>query len=102
MQDNRNTPAAGAQDKGAAIIRLRAPQRPTPAQRRWLRRGLDQPGGKLPLFAENGTRVNIRTVDACISAGWAERWFENPLKPDWRVCRLTDTGRLVATGGDED
>jgi hypothetical protein len=61
-----------------------------------LRRGLDQPGGKLPLFDEKGKKVSRRTVTACISAGWAEPWFDNPLKPDWLVCRLTEPGRRVA------
>ncbi|WP_208985814.1 hypothetical protein [Pseudovibrio sp. Ad26] len=35
------------------------------------------------------------TVRACIAAGWAEPWFSNPLKPDWLVCKLTDTGRAM-------
>jgi hypothetical protein len=28
--------------------------------------------------------------------GWAEPWFENPLKPDWLVCKLTAAGRKIA------
>lgn len=56
-------------------------------------RGLDQPGGKLPLFDERGQRVNAQTIRSCIERGWAERWFANPLKPDWLVCRLTGAGR---------
>lgn len=71
--------------------------RPTPAQRRWLERGLDQPGGKLPLFDEQGQKVHPRTVLACVERGWAARWFANPLKPDWLVCRLTDAGRALLT-----
>lgn len=70
--------------------------RPTPTQLAWLRRGLEQPGGKLPLFDANGKRVSERTVRACIAQGWAEPWFENPIKPDWLVCKLTETGRAVA------
>lgn len=66
---------------------------PTAGQRRWLRRGLAQPGGKLPLFDEHGQRVGERLIRACIAAGWAEPWFNNPLKPDWLVCRLTESGR---------
>jgi hypothetical protein len=69
---------------------------PTDAQRRWLARGLDQPGGKLPLFDIDGRRVPERTIRACIAHGWAEKWFENPLKRDWLVCRLTHLGRVVA------
>lgn len=67
--------------------------RPTPAQTRWLKRGIDQPGGKLPLFDEWGQRVGERTVRHCIEMGWAEPWFSNPLKPDWLVCKLTSAGR---------
>lgn len=69
---------------------------PTGPQRDWLRRGLDQPGGKLPLFDHNGQRVNPRMVRACMERGWAEPWFENPLKPDWLVCKLTAAGRKIA------
>ena len=72
------------------------PGHPTPAQLAWLRRGLGQPGGKLPLFDEDGQQVCERTVRACIDKGWAEPWFSNPLKPDWIVCKLTDTGRAAA------
>ncbi len=69
--------------------------RPTAPQRRWLRRGLGEPGGKLPLFDENGQKINERTVRACVQNGWAEPWFANPLKPDWLVCKLTDAGRSL-------
>jgi hypothetical protein len=74
-----------------------AGRRPTRAQRQWLRRGLDQPGGKLPLFVEDGgSQVSANLIRACIARGWAEPWFHNPLKPDWLVCRLTEAGRQVA------
>ncbi len=66
---------------------------PTPAQRAYLQRGLDQPGGKLPLFDKQGQAVSARTVRICVEHGWAEPWFNNPIKPDWIVCRLTDAGR---------
>jgi len=69
---------------------------PTKAQKAWLQRGLQQPGGKLPLFDHNGRRVSTRTVRACLDAGWAEPWFANPLKPDWQICKLTETGRRMA------
>lgn len=74
--------------------------RPTAAQRRWLRGGLDQPGGKLPLFDGDGQRVAERTVRSCIAHGWAEPWFSNPLKPDWMVCKLTHLGRVIAEESD--
>ena len=67
--------------------------RPTPAQRRWLERGRDQAGGKLPLFDEDGRDVDPRTIKSCIRQGWAEPWIANPIKPDWLVCRLTAAGR---------
>ena len=69
--------------------------RPTAAQRRYLARGLQQPGGKLPLFDAEGQEIDSRTVRACIKQGWAEPWFANPLKPDWLVCKLTSRGRAV-------
>lgn len=69
--------------------------RPTEMQRKWLIRGLNQPGGKLPLFDGSGQRVSKRTIDACLRQGWCEPWFANPLKPDWQVCKLTERGRRV-------
>lgn len=72
-----------------------APGKPTDVQRSWLARGLSQPGGKLPLFDDGGKRIDARTIRSCIDQGWAEPWFANPLKPDWLVCRLTDSGRAV-------
>ena len=72
----------------------RAP-RPTAVQISWLRRGLDQAGGKLPLFDSDGKRVGERTVRACIEQGWAEPWFKNPIKPDWLVCKLSEAGRKM-------
>lgn len=73
-------------------------KRPTKAQVSWLARGLEEPGGKLPLFTTEGQRVNDRMVQSCLNNGWAEPWFENPLKPNWLVCKLTDQGRAILTG----
>jgi hypothetical protein len=70
---------------------------PTQTQRAWLVRGLDQPGGKLPLFDEYGQHIDPRTVRACVEQGWAEPWYPNPLKPDWDVCKLTSAGRDIAS-----
>jgi hypothetical protein len=69
---------------------------PSPVQRAWLRRGLDQPGGKLPLFDKYGKQIDPRTVQACIEQGWATPWFANPMKRDWLVCKLTAAGRQAA------
>ena len=69
--------------------------KPSKSQIRYLSRGIDQPGGKLPLFDNDGQEIDVRTIHACVKAGWAEPWFANPLKPDWLVCRLTDRGREI-------
>lgn len=71
---------------------------PTAVQSKWLERGLTQAGGKLPLFDENGKRVSDRTVRTCITNGWAEPWFDNPIKPEWQICKLTDAGRKLVGG----
>jgi hypothetical protein len=68
---------------------------PSPVQRAWLLRGLDQPGGKLPLFDRDGQQIDPRTVEACVQQGWAQPWFANPIKPDWLVCKLTASGRAA-------
>ena len=67
--------------------------RPTEPQRRYLERGLTEPGGKLPLFDRDGREVPKKTIEACMAHGWAEPWTANPIKPDWMVCRLTLAGR---------
>jgi hypothetical protein len=69
--------------------------RPTEPQRRYLERGLAEPGGKLPLFDRDGRQVPRKTVEACIAHGWAESWTVNPIKPDWLVCKLTPAGYRV-------
>jgi hypothetical protein len=69
---------------------------PTLVELLYLRRGLTQAGGKLPLFDLDGQDVDAAIVRRCVDRGWAEPWFSNPLKPDWLVCKLTDAGRRVA------
>ncbi len=71
--------------------------RPTAIQAAWLKRGLRQPGGKLPLFDEVGQHYDPRTVRACVDKGWAAPWIGNPLKPDWLVCKLTEAGRSAVS-----
>ena len=89
-----------ARDDGtkAAAERLDAPSqgKPTRTQLRYLRRGLDQPAGKLPLFDEFGAAISPRTIRSCVKQGWAESWISNPIKPDWLVCRLTPQGHKIA------
>jgi len=91
---DRQSPTA--QTLGSA----RRKHRPTVTQLAWLSRGLDQAGGKLPLFDRYGQRYDIRTIRSCIEQGWAEPWFKNPIKPDWLVCRLTAEGRSIAEAGE--
>lgn len=69
--------------------------RPTEPQRRYLERGLTEPGGKLPLFDRDGREVPRKTIEVCIANGWAESWIANPIKPDWLVCRLTAAGYRI-------
>jgi hypothetical protein len=63
----------------------------------YLRRGLTQAGGKLPLFDLDGQAIAPGVVQVCLDRGWAEPWFNNPLKPDWLVCKLTEAGRRLAS-----
>ncbi|MAV87315.1 MAG: hypothetical protein CMM67_03630 [Rhodospirillaceae bacterium] len=68
-------------------------EKPSKIQLNWLKKGLRQAGGKLPLFDSNGQKISAQTVNSCIKNGWAEPWFLNPIKPDWLVCKLTKLGR---------
>jgi hypothetical protein len=84
----------GAMSDQSRFVRM-AQGKPSDAQLRYLRRGLRQPGGKLPLFDEHGQQISPHTIESCVKAGWAEPWFENPIKPDWLVCKLTSSGRAL-------
>jgi hypothetical protein len=79
------------------VQRLPSHTPPSVIQRQWLKRGLAQPGGKLPLFDEFGQSIDPRTIRSCVERGWAEPWFANPLKPDWLVCKLTQAGRAIVS-----
>jgi hypothetical protein len=81
--------------QNTAVVETKGELIPSTAQRAWLSRGLNQPGGKLPLFDESGQRISPRTIQSSIDQGWAEPWFANPTKPDWLVCKLTDLGRAA-------
>ena len=85
--------APGEAGRNAAGIR------PSEAQRRYLERGLAQPGGKLPLFDLEGREVAKNTVESCVARGWASPWVQNPIKAAWLVCRLTPAG-YRALGGE--
>lgn len=69
---------------------------PTMTELLYLRRGLTQAGGKLPLFDLDGQSIDAAIVRRCLERGWAEPWFNNPLKPDWLVCKITEAGRRLA------
>ena len=68
---------------------------PSRAELSYLRRGMFEPGGKLPLFDRRGQEINPAIIQICLANKWAEHWFANPVKPDWLVCRLTQAGRDV-------
>lgn len=72
--------------------------KPSAAQRRYLERGLREPGGKLPLFDRDGQRIKDQTIKSCLTKGWCEPWYRNPIKPDWLVCKLTEAGKAVVKG----
>lgn len=67
-------------------------------ERDYLCAGINQAGGKLPLFDKNGQAIDFQIIKSCINKGLAEHWFANPLKPEWLVCRLTERGRSVVLG----
>ena len=69
--------------------------RPTLEEINYLSKGVKQPGGKLPLFDEDGQAIKTSLIRSCLKKGWVEQWFANPMKPDWLVCRLTHKGRAL-------
>ena len=96
MPESKARDAAEGGETAAVADALRASKLTAP-QKRWLKKGLGQPGGKLPLFDDQGREIPARTIRACIDAGWAEPWFSNPIKPDWLVCKLTPAAIEVLT-----
>src|SRR3546814_13995514 len=94
---SRRTSGSQAREAPAALASRTAP-RATATQLDWLRRGLEQPGGKLPLFDRDGQRMHPRTIRACMQHGWAEPWFDNPLKPEWLVCKPNDRSEEPRVG----
>ena len=79
--------------EGAAMAKPgRSAPAPTAAEAAYLRLGLHQPGRKLPLFDAKGQPIRPQVIRTCLARGWAERWFANPMAPNWLVCRLTEAG----------
>ncbi len=62
-------------------------------ERSYLLMGTDSPRGRLPLFDAHGQEVKQAVIKSCISKGYVERWFANPMRPQWVMFRLTDKGR---------
>jgi len=91
---SRSRAADSGAERGSSNLSrdIAAGVRPSEAQRRYLERGLTEPGGKLPLFDRDGREVPRKTVESCVAHGWAAAWVDNPIKPDWLVCRLTAAG----------
>lgn len=81
----------GSERAAACNINVRVSE----AELDYLRPGLQQPGGKLPLFDMTGQKIDPATMRSCIEKGLCNPWFANPMKPDWLVCRLSDKGRDV-------
>src|SRR5262249_34195268 len=84
-------------NRGAAEERpgQSAKLRPTDPERGYLERGLTQAGGRLPLFDRDGRKGSKNTIESRIAHGWAAPWANNPVMPDWLVCRLTRSGYRV-------
>ena len=65
----------------------------TTAQKAYLETGINNKDGRLSLFDAFGNHFPPRTVEACLKKGFTEKWFANPMKPDWTVFRITNEGR---------
>ena len=81
----------------STVVRTGARKKISTGERDYLIHGLKQPGGKLPLFDTSGQEISPQIIRSCLQKGLAERWFANPIKPDWLVCRLTEAGRDAAS-----
>ncbi len=74
-------------------------KKPSATQLQYLLRGMNEPGGKLPLFDRDGQRINKQTIRSCLKNGWCKEWRRNPVKTNWLVCKLTKTGREAVKRG---
>lgn len=92
MSEDLNDNVAPPREESRPIVRR---ARPSVTQVAYLACGVGQAGGKLPLFDRQGQRFSAQTIRSCIERGWAEPWFDNPIKPDWLVCKLTEDGRAI-------
>ena len=62
----------------------------------YLSTGLEHREGRLPLFDSHGQEVKLSVIRSCEAKGLIEGWFANPMRPNWRVYRLTEKGRRIA------
>lgn len=85
-------------DSKTLMTRENKQSSPSKVQRMYLMRGIGQPGGKLPLFDLEGQRYKAKTIQSCIKNGWCEKWCDNPINPDWLVCKLTEQGKAAIKG----
>ncbi|MEJ2027151.1 MAG: hypothetical protein P8X52_06795, partial [Limibacillus sp.] len=71
--------------------------RPSPEELNWMRRGLGQPGGKIPVFDENDNPVDPKIVRRCLEQQWVEPWIGNQKNPNnlYMACRLSPLGRRL-------
>ena len=76
--------------------RARSQVKVSVAEHSYLSMGLEHREGRLPLFDSHGQEVSTSVIRACEKKGLIEPWFANPMRPRWRVYRLTDDGRKVA------
>lgn len=51
---------------------------------------------KLPIFDEDGRRIEASIIQACERRGWVEFLALHVLAPQWRIYRLTEAGRPIA------
>ena len=70
-----NNADSGAMSSAGDAVNSGKATPPNETQLRWLKRGLTEPGGKLPLFDRIGQNVSDQTVRSCIRHGWAEPWL---------------------------
>lgn len=66
------------------------------AEHSYLMMGLDHRDGRLPLFDAHGQEVRASIIKSCAEKGFIEPWFANPMRPKWRVYRLTNLGTQAA------
>src|SRR5260370_27741139 len=68
-------------NENASTVETQGELKPSTAQRAWLLRGLNQPGGKLPLFDESGQRISPRTIPSSLDQCWSQPGVAKPTQP---------------------